>query len=182
VFSLSISQLFTPSEALLRNRFGLLKYYSAKTAAYSYAIAGLFTDLNPETAHLIGLVHDIGVLPILTYVEKMPALIQDEELLNEFIKETKLGLTLRVLRRWSFPEVVLDAVASQSIDPNKLREKDYPLVLATSHILANNDIANDEPPSFGKEGVLCSRLSDLDKDTLRDMIKEKAEIVRPLFT
>jgi len=182
VFSLSISQLFAPSNDSLEKRFGLLKYHSTKTAAYAYSIASLFTELKPETAHLIGLVHDIGTLPILAYVEQVPALIEDTELLDDFIKEETLALTLRVLRQWAFPEVILEAVAPQNIDPYTLKAKDYPLVLAAAHILANNDIPHDEPLSFGKEGVLCSRLSDLDKDTLRGMIKEKAEIVRPLFT
>lgn len=95
-----------------RHRLKALWAHSAKVAALSYVIARRFTTLPPDQAMLGGLIHDIGVLPILRRAEAYPQLLNDAEALEEVIRHLHTLIGPFILDEWNFaPELV--AVSSQ---------------------------------------------------------------------
>lgn len=95
-----------------RQRLKELWAHSAKVATLSYVIARRCTRLAPDQALLSGLIHDIGVLPILRRAESYPQLANDPEALDEVIKHLHTIIGPFILDEWGFsPELV--AVTSQ---------------------------------------------------------------------
>ena len=60
----------------------------------------------PDQATLAGLVHQIGILPILTYAEESNALLKDSISLNHIIDRIHPILGEKILRAWDFPEQI----------------------------------------------------------------------------
>nr|BFE90733.1 hypothetical protein GCM10020185_12690 [Pseudomonas brassicacearum subsp. brassicacearum] len=59
---------------------------SLEIAGVSYALCRGYTQLKPDQAALGGLVHQIGVLPILTYAQDNNELLSDPVSLNHVIE------------------------------------------------------------------------------------------------
>lgn len=95
-----------------RQRLKTLWSHSAKVAALSYVIARRFTRLQPDQAMLGGLIHDVGILPILRRAEAYPQLVNDPEALEEVIRHLHTIIGPFILDEWDFaPDLV--AVTSQ---------------------------------------------------------------------
>jgi HD-like signal output (HDOD) protein len=77
---------------------------SLEIAGVSYALCRKYTQLKPDQAALGGLVHQIGVLPILTYAEDHNELLSDPVSLNHVIDRIHPRLGDKLLRVWDFPE------------------------------------------------------------------------------
>src|SRR3990167_7423268 len=71
--------------------------------------------LGPDQATLAGLVHKIGVLPILTYAEDHSELLADSISLNHVIEQINPIIGDKILRTWDFPELIA-MVPSQYLD------------------------------------------------------------------
>ena len=74
-----------------------------------------FTRLMPDQATLAGLVHQIGILPILTYAEDHNELLSDSISLNHVIEQIHPIIGEKILRTWEFPEQIA-MVPSQYLD------------------------------------------------------------------
>ncbi|AVE07695.1 HDOD domain-containing protein [Pseudomonas sp. R11F] len=79
---------------------------SLEVAGVSYALCRRFSQLKPDQAALGGLVHQIGVLPILTYAEDHYELLSDPVSLNHVIDSIHPVLGNKLLRVWDFPEML----------------------------------------------------------------------------
>lgn len=85
--------------------------HGARVAAISHVIAKRFTDLNPDEAMLGGLIHDIGVLPILKRAPKFPEVMEDKEILYRVIDKTHQEIGKLILEEWHFPESLVSVAA-----------------------------------------------------------------------
>ncbi|MGY2375005.1 HDOD domain-containing protein [Pseudomonas sp. SDO524_S393] len=81
---------------------------SLEVAGVSYALCRGHTQLKPDQAALGGLVHQIGVLPILTYAEDHYELLSDPVSLNHVIDSIHPVLGDQLLRGWDFPESLVN--------------------------------------------------------------------------
>jgi HD-like signal output (HDOD) protein len=79
---------------------------SLEVAGVSYALSRSHSQLKPDQAALGGLVHQIGVLPILTYAEDHYELLSDPVSLNHMIDSIHPVLGDKLLSRWDFPEML----------------------------------------------------------------------------
>jgi HD-like signal output (HDOD) protein len=162
VTALVMQQLYqAKGTQLTRQRLKTLWAHSAKVATLSYVLARRFTQLQPDQALLGGLIHDIGILPILRRAEAYPKLANDPEALEEVIKHLHTIIGPFILDEWNFsPELV--AVTSQHED---LWRSEGPAVsyvdvvivanlhsyLGTQHHLNQKDWS--EIPAFAKLGL-----------------------------
>jgi len=116
VTSLILKQLFQSKSPLLRQRMQVLWEHSTQVAAISHILARKFTRLQPDEAMLAGLIHDIGVLPILLKAENYPELLADEKKLNEIIDKLHASIGRLILDAWKFPpELVMVAAEHENL-------------------------------------------------------------------
>ncbi len=80
---------------------------STEIAGMCHVLCRHFTRLMPDQAMLAGLVHQIGILPILAYAEESNALLKDSISLNHVIDRIHPIIGEHILRAWDFPEQII---------------------------------------------------------------------------
>lgn len=103
---LAMEQMFQATHEAVDAKLREVWVRSTEIAAISQVLCRHFTRLQPDQATLAGLVHQIGVLPILTYAEEHDLLLSDAVSLNHVIERLHPQLGERILRAWEFPEAI----------------------------------------------------------------------------
>lgn len=101
---LAMEQMFQATSDLVDMRMREVWSRSSEVAGISHVLCKHYTRLRPDQATLAGLVHKIGVLPILTYAEDHPALLKDSFTLDAVIDELHAPIGDLILKTWGFPE------------------------------------------------------------------------------
>lgn len=112
---LAMEQMFQATSDLVDMRMREVWSRSSEVAGICHVLCKHYTKLRPDQATLAGLVHKIGVLPILTYAEDHPALLKDSFTLDAVIDELHAPLGDLILKTWGFPEE-LAHIPTQHID------------------------------------------------------------------
>ncbi|MFA5941842.1 MAG: HDOD domain-containing protein [Sinimarinibacterium sp.] len=122
----------------LVNRFVLEQMYVARTpalaqilrtswarslevAAIAAVLARSRTKLNPATAMLAGLLHEIGLLPLASLVESRSELVDHPAALREGLMRLQARVGTHLLQAWNFPPE-LAQVPTLSADPARWHE------------------------------------------------------------
>ncbi len=108
--------------------------HSTKVASYCNVLAKRFSNIDAEQAMLAGLVHNIGVLPLLTAAGSVPELTTDIDALRELVIELHSDIGKLVLESWSFPEDMISAIAFHE---NLEREHEGPVDLVDIVMVGN---------------------------------------------
>lgn len=112
---LAMEQMFQATSDVVDRKMREVWNKSTEIAGICHVLCKHYTRLMPDQAPLAGLVHQIGVLPILTYAEENDALLADSISLNHVIERIHPILGDRILSAWEFPEQIRQ-VPSQHLD------------------------------------------------------------------
>ncbi len=112
---LAMEQMFQATSDMVDMRMREVWSRSSEVAGISHVLCKHYTRLRPDQATLAGLVHKIGVLPILTYAEEHPALLNDSFTLDSVIDQIHAPIGDLILKTWGFPEE-LAHIPSQHLD------------------------------------------------------------------
>lgn len=112
---LAMEQMFQATSDLVDMRMREVWSRSSEVAGISHVLCKHYTRLRPDQATLAGLIHKIGVLPILTYAEDHPALLKDSLTLDAVIETIHAPIGDLILRTWGFPEE-LAHIPTQHLD------------------------------------------------------------------
>jgi HD-like signal output (HDOD) protein len=104
---LVMEQIFHARSEVVEQKMRDVWRKSLEIAGISYALCRRYTQLKPDQAALGGLVHQIGVLPILTYAEEHNELLSDSISLNHVIDQIHPLIGDKLLRVWEFPEMLM---------------------------------------------------------------------------
>ena len=104
---LVMEQIFHARSHVVENKMRDVWRQSLEIAGICYTLCRRYTSLKPDQAALGGLVHQIGVLPILTYAEDHNELLFDPESLNHVIESIHPRIGDKLLAVWEFPEMLL---------------------------------------------------------------------------
>lgn len=122
---LAMEQMFQATSDLVDMRMREVWSRSSEIAGICHVLCKHYTRLRPDQATLAGLVHQIGVLPILTYAEDNRALLNDSFTLDKVIESLHAPIGDLILKTWSFPEE-LAHIPSQHLDfSRKVPKADY---------------------------------------------------------
>ncbi|RRJ85164.1 HDOD domain-containing protein [Aestuariirhabdus litorea] len=110
---LAMEQMFQATNDMVDQLMRETWQKSVEIAGISHVLCRQYTRLAPDQATLAGLLHRIGVLPILTHIEDSGE-IPDEATLRQVIHEIHPILGSKILRTWDFPAEIAD-VPSESI-------------------------------------------------------------------
>lgn len=134
VTSLILKQLFQTKSPALKARMQTLWEHSTQVAAISHVLARKLTRLKADEAMLAGLIHDIGVLPILVKTENEPELAGDAKQLDEVIDKLHAPIGRLILEAWKFPPELV-AVAAEHENLARVSEQlDYTDVVTVANL------------------------------------------------
>lgn len=162
VTSLVVGNMFERTAApAIRRPLRAAWEHGTRVAAYSYVIARSFTATSPDEALLAGLVHNIGVLPLLMQASQDSTLMADFDALLAAVDESQSEIGAVLTELWSFPADVVHAVAEhEQLDRDTQMPPDLTDVvcvanlhcrLGTRHPLAR--VNWSEVPAFGRLGL-----------------------------
>ncbi|CAK0762182.1 HDOD domain-containing protein [Gammaproteobacteria bacterium] len=110
--ALVIEQLYQmASLKALRPHLARLWAHSTRVAAIAMVLARRYTKLSPEQAMLGGLIHDVGVLPILGRAERYPVLFNNPKILGDVVADLHGDVGRTILESWHFPPELSSAAA-----------------------------------------------------------------------
>lgn len=112
---LAMEQMFQATSDVVDRKMREVWNKSTEIAGICHVLCRHYTRLMPDQATLAGLVHQIGVLPILTYAEEHNELLADSISLNHVIEQIHPIIGDKILRTWEFPEPIA-IVPSQYLD------------------------------------------------------------------
>lgn len=121
VTSLVMEQMFQATTSRLDQRLRELWEHTTKVAATSQVIASKIPGMKTDEAMLAGLIHAIGILPILMKADEHDDLIRDDRQLDQIIDNLypKLGAT--ILKNWEFsPELIEVAAEHKNLNRHAL--------------------------------------------------------------
>lgn len=134
VTSLLLKQLFQSKSPILKQRMQKLWEHSTQVAAISHVLARKLTRLKPDEAMLSGLIHDIGVLPILVKAEGSPQLLDNPALLEELVTKLHASVGRVILEAWKFPPQLVSVAAEHENLARVSDEVDYTDVVTVANL------------------------------------------------
>lgn len=109
VIGFALRDLFRLSQPELKRRVQETWRHSTEVGAISMVLARLTDHLEPEQALLAGLLHDIGVVPILSHLQNDAALLADPAALDRAVLELRGEIGAMILQRWGFQPALVRA-------------------------------------------------------------------------
>lgn len=168
---LAMEQMFQATTDAVDRKMREVWNKSTEIAAISHVLCRNFTRLPADQATLAGLVHQIGILPILTYAEEHGTLLGDSISLNHVIERIHPIIGEKILRTWEFPDPIA-AVPGQHLDFSRVSDKaDYVDIVQVatlqSHIGSTHPYTQldwNRIPAFARLGLEPSALLQEDED------------------
>ncbi|UTA46296.1 HDOD domain-containing protein [Simiduia sp. 21SJ11W-1] len=157
---LAMSQMFQATSDLVDKRMRDVWTRSSEVAGICHVMCKHRTKLRPDQATLAGLVHRIGVLPILTYAEENPSLLRDSFTLDTVIEALNGPIGDRILKHWAFPEPLIHIPTLHMQFERQAPEADYADIVTVavlqSYMGSNHPLASVDYSSvtaFGRLGL-----------------------------
>ena len=137
VSALAMEQMFDSDTPWLKDMLRKNWARSVEVAACSQALAQHYTRLNPAIAMLAGLMHDVGVLPIVRLAETQPQLRREQ--IEEVIITSGPSIGWLLLRAWEFPPELVE-VPGNCLDLTREHEgpADYVDLVAVAILYSGN--------------------------------------------
>ena len=109
--TLAVEQIFAASEHKeLTSVIKEIWSSSLSLASMSFVIARNAGNINPDSAFLCGLLHEIGKLYILTKARNYPALMGDEASLRTVMDQWYAGVGKSIIESWGFSTEIADSL------------------------------------------------------------------------
>ncbi|GAB1258183.1 HDOD domain-containing protein [Aurantivibrio plasticivorans] len=122
---LAMEQMFQATSDLVDKRLREVWSRSSEIAGICHVLCRNYTNLKADKATLAGLVHRIGVLPILTYAEDHPSLLKDSITLDTVIDEIHPAIGEKILIAWEFPEELRNVPSQHMNFGRQIESADY---------------------------------------------------------
>ena len=113
VMSVVLRNLFKPKSHMVHKRARVFYLHSIRVGAISNILASHLKGFSPEHAFLAGLLHDVGVMPILILADQRTELETDPDLVEAVIQKLRGMVGGLLLRQWGFSGDLL-TVAEQA--------------------------------------------------------------------
>ncbi|WP_018719352.1 HDOD domain-containing protein [Arhodomonas aquaeolei] len=108
VTAVTMREVFKSKNTLLNERMLELWQHSALVAATCAVMARRLSGFDSDRALLAGLIHDIGVVPMLAHASEYPGLSANPGALEQAIAAHRDDLGAMILRRWNFSDEMVD--------------------------------------------------------------------------
>lgn len=85
-----------------------------RVAASCYLVAERSRDINPDEALVIGLIHNIGRIYLLSRADEHPVLFDSPRILMDLVDSWHTSVAQAIVESWGLPEDAAEAVAAQA--------------------------------------------------------------------
>ena len=184
VTCLVLNNVFNTDNKLLGAKVQKLWQHSCHVAAIASTLAKVTPNLHEDTALLAGLLHDIGVLPILHYAAEFPEVFKSEEKLNYVISELRAPLGEKILREWNFDRALSDvSVGAENWLRDTGEDADYVdvVIVAQIHSYFGKDSEVELPPLLSTPAFLKLGLNKLGPDASLEVLFEAEQEIRNIM-
>ena len=155
--SIAMRETFQVKSPVIRERTKTLWEHSVNISALSYVIAQELKGLDPERALMAGLLHDIGVIPILYYIEQNKLSLEPQDIDNT-IQKLRGMLGVLVINYWGMDqELVTVAEECENWSRDSGPDVDYCDIVLVSQLYDAIDTPRadtlpkfDEVPAYRK--------------------------------
>lgn len=110
VMSVTIRNLYNPQSSLIKKRMKTYYHHSIRVGVLSHVLTKKLKGFDPEQAFLAGLIHDIGIVPVLIRADKHKELKDNAELVENLINSLKIKVGAMLLKQWGFEEELITVV------------------------------------------------------------------------
>jgi HD-like signal output (HDOD) protein len=153
---------------------------STSVAALSFVLARTCTRVNPDEALLVGMMHGIGKLYVLTRAVSHPELFTSGGMIDQIVGEWHASIGKAILENWEFPESMAQAVGEQEelarLEPDQADLSD---VLAVA-ILMSRHSPSEEHVVQALEGLPSSERLGLSEARIVSVMRDSALEVKAL--
>lgn len=125
VMSVTIRNLYTAKSPLIRKRMNTYYHHSIRVGVLSHVLSKKIKGFDPEQAFLAGLIHDIGIVPILIRADSHDDIKNNAELLEKIIDDLKINVGAMLLRQWSFEDELITVVQDAENWDREVIKADY---------------------------------------------------------
>lgn len=183
ITAFSMKSVFNAKSPLIRQKMLELWGHSSNVAAISAVFAHKIKGFDPDRAMLAGLIHDIGIVPILTHADNHLDIMAGADDLTVAIKKLRADIGVKIIRQWDFPvdfeEVVVHAEDWYRDNDNPPNYADIVMIAQLHSYIGKVDIKTlpkiAELPAYQK---LAGHLDASDSIGILDKAKEEIEQIR----
>lgn len=111
--AMAMEQLYVSQSEAIFNLMEANWQRAMKVASAATALLGLHGRRCPiakELVTLAGVVHNIGVLPILFEIEKIPKVASDRKTIDKVVNKLSVAIGTHLLMVWEFDQEVIDTI------------------------------------------------------------------------
>lgn len=160
VMGVVLRDLFMPDTEIVVHKMTQFYEHSIRIGVICYELAKKIPNFKPERAFLFGLLHDIGVIPILVVADRHTHLAHKESNIDAVLTQLKSHIGGMVLQQWKFDQELIDS-AKQAYNWNRdVSEADYcdlvQVALKHSHLVGGEQVEGPELfdlPAFKRLGL-----------------------------
>ncbi len=187
ITAFAMKAVFKAKSPLIRKKMQDLWAHSSYVASISAVFAHKTPGFDPDRAMLAGLVHDIGIVPILTYADKHPDILVNPRDLAETVKKLRIEIGIQIIRKWDFPsdfEGVISHAENWQRDSGKPADYSDIVMISQLHsFIGKVDVKKmpqmDQLPAYRK---LVSGNLDIDQSiNILDQAKDEIEHIRQML-
>lgn len=188
ITAFAMKAVFKAKSPLIRKKMQELWAHSSYVASISAVFAHKTPGFDPDRAMLAGLIHDIGIVPILTYADKHPDILSNPKDLLETIRELRVEIGIQIIKKWDFPSDFEDVIThAESWYRESGSAPDYTDIVMISQLhsfIGKVDIKKmpkmDELPAYQK---LVSGSLDVDQSiNILDQVKDEIQNIQNMLS
>jgi HD-like signal output (HDOD) protein len=181
VLCMAVKDSLTVKQPYLKNKMKESWGRSIAVSMYAFSLAKKF-KLDADFAMMAGMLHNLGVLPIIDYVSKHEELLEDKRVLDFLIKALRKPVGIKILKQWEFQDELIDVVECyDEIDMERPGAIDILDVVIVANCYCTDSLEN--PLDWYRVRALRKmHLSSTElHQILKDATKEISEMSRILF-
>ena len=131
VMDLAMEQLFVSENEFIAQYLAKSWQKSTDVAAYAMALFSVYkrenkhTPIQVDTLTLTALLHNIGVLPILTEADGYPDVFAEPEFLEQAINDLNSHIGVAIVKAWNFSDDMIVSVQYYANDSHNTAEVSY---------------------------------------------------------
>lgn len=108
----TLRELFSSNTPAVKDKMQSLWQHCEEVASIAFVLAKYTSGLSPDQAMLAGLIHDVGAIPLLNYIEAQSFMFEDPGAMDEVLDELKAMVGSALLQKWNWPDDLIKVAAN----------------------------------------------------------------------